>query len=114
MTFGDRLREERERLEMSQPKFAAIADTTKQTLFSWESGKTAPDAVQLSALATVGVDVLYVITGQRSTPVPRTAELPPRIRALVANYEAAPEEGKRHIEGAASLASQAAKKGRAA
>ena len=63
MSIGDRLRSERENLGLSQPKFAAIAGTTKQTLFSWESGKTAPDGFQLSALAAAGADVLYILTG---------------------------------------------------
>lgn len=71
MTFGARLREERERLGMSQPAYAAIAGTTKQTLFSWESGKTAPDGFQLAALADEGTDVLYVITGQHDPATPR-------------------------------------------
>jgi transcriptional regulator with XRE-family HTH domain len=62
MTIGNRLREERKRLGMSQPVFAEIASTTKQTLFSWESGKTAPDCFQLAAFASAGVDVLYVLT----------------------------------------------------
>ena len=73
MTIGARLREERERLDMSQPKLGAVADTTKQTVFSWESGRSAPDAVQLSKLAAVGLDVHYVVTGQRIgavTPAP--------------------------------------------
>lgn len=68
MPIGSRLREERERLGLSQPSFAAIAGTTKQTVFSWESGKTAPDGYQLSALSGQGLDVLYVITGQRVQP----------------------------------------------
>lgn len=66
MPFGDRLREERERLGMSQPKFAALAETTKQTLFSWETSKTAPDGFQLAALHKAGVDVLFVITGKHT------------------------------------------------
>ena len=64
MTIGERLKEERERLRLSQPAFAAVAGTTKQTLFSWESGKTAPDGFQMAALAEAGVDVLYVLTGE--------------------------------------------------
>ena len=64
MSLGERLRQERERLGLSQPKFAAIAATSKQTLFSWESGKTAPDGFQLAALRTAGVDVSYVIAGE--------------------------------------------------
>ena len=70
MPIGKRLREERERLGLSQPAFAAVAGTTKQTLFSWETGKTAPDGFQLEALATAGADVLYILTGQRSRAQP--------------------------------------------
>lgn len=70
MSIGDRLRGERERMGLSQPKFAELARTTKQTLFSWESGKTAPDGFQLAAFAAAGVDVLYVLTGERSNAFP--------------------------------------------
>jgi transcriptional regulator with XRE-family HTH domain len=70
VTIGDRLREERERLSLSQPKLAEAAHTTKQTVFSWESGKTAPDAVQLAAMAGHGADVLYIVTGARDYEPP--------------------------------------------
>ncbi|WP_225585368.1 helix-turn-helix domain-containing protein [Acidovorax sp. ACV01] len=83
MPIGKRLREERERLGLSQPAFAALAGTTKQTLFSWETGKTAPDGFQLAALATSGADVLYILTGM-PTPVIPTPE--PGELLLVANY----------------------------
>ena len=113
MPIGDRLRAEREALGLSQPKFAALAGTTKQTLFSWESGKTAPDGFQLSALAAAGADVLYILTGQRSQPVPESVSLPPRQRALLANYEATDEDGRRVIESTASFAAQPARARRA-
>lgn len=70
MTIGDRLREERLRLGLSQPKFAEIAGTTKQTLFSWETCKTAPDAHQLASFALNGVDVFFVLTGERLSAQP--------------------------------------------
>lgn len=70
MPIGDWLRDERKRLGLSQPAFAALAGTTKQTLFSWETGKTAPDAFQLAAFAAAGADVLYILTGQ---PIADTA-----------------------------------------
>jgi transcriptional regulator with XRE-family HTH domain len=94
MTLGERLREERERLGKSQPVFAAIADTTKQTLFSWESGKTAPDGFQLAALAAAGTDVLYVITGSRDPELPAldTSE-----RLLIDNYRRCGSEGRAHL-----------------
>ena len=95
MPIGKRLREERERLGLSQPAFAAVAGTTKQTLFSWETGKTAPDGFQLAALAATGADVLYILTGQRAGGV--SAPPPPRAvsegdRILLDNFHAAPAQ----------------------
>lgn len=90
MTIGERLREERERLGLSQPKFAAIAGTTKQTLFSWETGKTAPDGFQLAALGTEQVDVLYVLTGQRTGGVKPAPTLTADEEELLALFRAAP------------------------
>jgi len=106
MPIGKRLREERERLGMSQPAFAAIAQTTKQTLFSWESGKTAPDGFQLAALAAAGVDVLYVLTGQVNQQAADAPALSPRHRFLLENYDQMGEEGKRIIDAAASAAAK--------
>ena len=74
MTIGERLREERERMGLSQPKFAALAGTTKQTLFSWESGRTAPNGFQFAALDAAGADVCYIITGDREGPLPLSPE----------------------------------------
>ena len=85
MPIGVRLREERERLGMSQPKFAAIAQTTKQTLFSWETEKTEPTASQLAAFADAGVDAVYILTGQRAGAA--VAErLPPDEQLLLDAY----------------------------
>lgn len=109
MSLGERLREERERLGLSQPKFAAIVGATKQTLFSWESGKTAPDGFQMEAFAAAGVDVLYVLTGQRSRPLPPAAALDPDIKTLIDDYEGADDEGKKIIRGVALQAAQAKK-----
>lgn len=61
--IGSRLKEERERLGYTQPQFAELAGAKKRTLIDWEKGVSSPTAVQLSALAEIGVDVLYVITG---------------------------------------------------
>jgi len=61
-----RLKEERQRLGLTQPDFAKVADASKRTLIDWEKGVSAPNGFQLSALASIGVDVQYIITGQRS------------------------------------------------
>jgi transcriptional regulator with XRE-family HTH domain len=99
MSIGERLRSERENLGLSQPKFAAIADTTKQTLFSWETGKTAPDGFQLSALAAAGADVLYIVTGQRNQSASATPLITDhdRLAFAIETIEAGLAETKRHL-----------------
>ncbi len=95
MGVGVRLKEERERLGFNQPVFAAIAGATKQTVNSWEAGRSSPKADQLEALGEQGVDVYYVLTGQR---VGLATTLSAREFALVENYRAAPEAGKAALD----------------
>lgn len=64
--IGNRIREERERLGLTQPQFADAAGAAKRTLIEWEKGSTSPTAVQLSALYTIGVDTQYILTGQKA------------------------------------------------
>ena len=64
--IGTRLKEERERLGMNQESFAAIAGAKRRTLVDWEKGSTSPTAVQLAAFAEFGVDIQYVLTGDKS------------------------------------------------
>lgn len=63
--IGKRLKEERERLKFNQADFAALAGAAKRTQIDWEKGVSSPTAVQLAALRTIGVDVTYVVTGER-------------------------------------------------
>lgn len=64
--IGCRIKEERERLGLSQPQLAALANASKRTVIEWEKSATSPNAVQLSALAEHGLDAHYVVTGTRS------------------------------------------------
>lgn len=68
--IGDRLKEERERLGLNQTDFAALAGASKNTQYNYEKGERSPDANYLSAAAAQGVDVLYVVTGERKAPEP--------------------------------------------
>ncbi len=111
-SIGSRLRDERERLELNQSDFAVVAGTTRKSQFNYESDARRPDADYLAAIAAAGVDVLFVLTGQRSQAVSPAASLPPRARALLDNYEATDEEGKRFIERAADHEAQSAATGR--
>ncbi len=66
--IGSRLRQERERLGLSQKVFGEIGGVEANAQGKYESGDRAPKADYLSRVAARGVDVLYVLTGSR-TPV---------------------------------------------
>lgn len=68
MNCGERLKEERERLKLTQDAFAAIGNISKRAQINYEQGVRSPDTEYLYALSTIGIDVQYIITGQRSTP----------------------------------------------
>ena len=104
ISIGDRLREERDRLALSQEEFAALGSASKRTQAAWEKGDQVPNAEFLALVAGHGVDVLYVVTGQRALPIEST--LSTDERELLANYEAADEVGKAFIENTAALAAQ--------
>ncbi len=65
-TFGERLREERDRLGLNQTEFASLADSSKASQINYESGKRSPDSDYLAKIAVAGVDLLYLFTGLRS------------------------------------------------
>ncbi|QXH43800.1 helix-turn-helix domain-containing protein [Pseudomonas sessilinigenes] len=66
--IGLRLRQERERLGLSQRVFGEIGGVEANAQGKYESGDRAPKADYLSRVAAKGVDVLYVLTSER-TPV---------------------------------------------
>jgi len=64
-TIGDRLRKERERLDLSQTDFAALAGSSKRAQIRYESGERSPDAEYLAKIAKAGVDIYWIITGKK-------------------------------------------------
>ncbi|APC15116.1 transcriptional regulator [Pseudomonas frederiksbergensis] len=64
MTISVRLKEERSRLKLSQTDLGAAGGVGKTTQINYEKGVGSPDAKYLAAAASLGVDVLYVITGE--------------------------------------------------
>ncbi|WP_244128947.1 helix-turn-helix domain-containing protein [Burkholderia gladioli] len=104
--IGERLKEERGRLEMNQTQFAAVAGVGKTTQINYESGNRVPDAEYLASLAKVGLDVQYVVTGVRSS-----VALSPDERDLVAMYRSAALAGKMAAVGALQGAADAARHG---
>lgn len=65
MDIGSRIKEERERLGMNQTEFGAVGNATRKTQFNYEIGERVPSADYLERLASIGVDVGYIITGIR-------------------------------------------------
>lgn len=76
--FGQRLKEERTRLGLTQPMLAEIVGSAKRTVVDWEQEKSSPTAKQLMAMQGLGVDTNYLLTGVRLNTVVEHAE--------VANY----------------------------
>ena len=113
--IGNRLREERERLGLTQPVFAELAGAKKRTLIDWEKDVSSPTAVQLAQLAAAGADVLYILTGQRSQPVPPAQELPRQEQEWLALYRNSSEEVRAALKAAGNELTKPAKaRGKAA
>lgn len=67
--IGNRLRNERERLNLSQTELATIGGITQNTQYLYESGKRAPNGIYLAAIAQIGIDVGYVLAGSKKLDV---------------------------------------------
>lgn len=64
-TIGERLREERDRLGLSQTAFAELGGAGKHSQINYEADRRKPDATYLAALAQAGADITYILTGHR-------------------------------------------------
>lgn len=106
VSIGDRLREERGRLKMSQPAFGEAGGVTKKTQMLYESGERFPDARYLAAIAAIGVDVAYVVTGARMAPA--QAELPAEHKKLIEDYEGSSTKDQEAIRQLARSVARAA------
>lgn len=63
---GDRLREERIRLGIDQRSFGPLGGVNRNSQINYEAGRTPCNVEYLLKLAAHGVDIGYVLTGQRS------------------------------------------------
>lgn len=83
-SVGARLREERRRLGLTQDQLALIAGVTRRAQTRYETDANSASSAYFSAIAEVGIDVLYVLTGRRAIPVQAT--LSEEELALLDNY----------------------------
>lgn len=64
-TIEDRLKFERKRLGLTQDGLAQRAGVNRTAQVRYEKGESFPDAKYLAAVAPLGVDVQFVVTGVR-------------------------------------------------
>ncbi|EFB1289787.1 helix-turn-helix transcriptional regulator [Escherichia coli] len=73
--IGRRLREEREKIGMTQDDMASIFEVSTKTWGKYERGVTTPDAATLNLLGErCGVDVYYILSGSRTHGIPNATE----------------------------------------
>ncbi|MDD5028499.1 MAG: helix-turn-helix transcriptional regulator [Rhodoferax sp.] len=92
--FFERLKAERQNLGLNQDDMAKKVGVSKRSYCAYEAGETAPSAKLLASLALMGVDIAYILTGQRTGGA--SAATPARAvsegdRILLDNFHSAPE-----------------------
>ncbi|PKL95372.1 MAG: transcriptional regulator [Gammaproteobacteria bacterium HGW-Gammaproteobacteria-8] len=107
-SMGDRLREERERLKYGQEEFAALAGLHRTAQSRYERDVREPDAGYLAALAPYGLDVLYVLTGQRT---PQASGLSPAEDKMLENYRALNDADKTAVTRLTDSLAESSRKG---
>lgn len=65
---GERLRQERLRLDLSQTEFAALYGKKTMAALRYEKGERVMGQDDLEALHHAGVDVWYLLTGEHGHP----------------------------------------------
>ncbi len=93
--IGLRLREERERLGLSQVAMSDIGGVKKLTQLRYEKGDSFPDAAYLAALSRFGLDVQYVVLGIHSPETYNDDE-----QELITRFRAASLDVKNAVIGA--------------
>lgn len=100
--FADRLKEERVRSSLTQAELAELTEVSREMWGKYERGAALPGVAVLMAADRAGLDVLYVLTGQRkAVGVNALGEAEGR---LVASYAQANQAGRDALMAVARLA----------
>jgi transcriptional regulator with XRE-family HTH domain len=65
-TLGERLKQERRRLGLTQAEFARLAGVKRRAQFSYEKGSRSPNAGYLLAIEKAGADAVMILLGGRT------------------------------------------------
>ena len=96
--IGNRLKEESERIGLSQEAFGELGGVKKLAQLKYEKGERAPDTTYLAALSVMGVDILYVLTGQRTLQPGGMVVKSEEEKKLIENYRAMDEAARLNIQ----------------
>ncbi|GAB4062401.1 helix-turn-helix transcriptional regulator [Uliginosibacterium sediminicola] len=98
--FGERLKEERERLGMSQTALAEVAGIKRMAQGQYESELRSPTVRYLSLVAAVGVDTQYLLFGMRGIQLTASQRgLEKKAFQLVEGYARQQPDGQLGAEG---------------
>lgn len=65
--LAGRLEELRVDAGLSRPEFAKMAGVAEATIWRMENEQSSPSVAQLESMQAAGIDVIYLVTGRRST-----------------------------------------------
>ena len=109
-SFCERLKAARTALGLTQEQFAQFGGVKMQAQSMYETGKRVPDADYLVSIVATGADILYILTGERSSspmPLPAAGELPLHLRKRLKDAIEAVEAGLDALDRHASPAIKA-------
>lgn len=97
--IGQRLKEERQRVGLTIDALAKVGEASKRSQIEWEkAGAAAPNAYTLERYAKAGIDILYVVTGQRAAGSgPRVATFDADNFVMVPRYDLAASAGPGYV-----------------
>lgn len=104
MSIFLRLREERERLGLTQEAFGAAGGVLKRAVINYEKGERFPDAAFMAGVASIGADVQYIVTGKRAPA--DAASLSYDETELLSLYKKADVLGRDAVQAVAALAAR--------
>jgi transcriptional regulator with XRE-family HTH domain len=99
--LAKRMKEERVRLGLTPEALGGLTEVHRSTVFNYEAGQRVPDALFLArAWSKAGVDVQYVVTGQRQ----RLTAISTAEREHLDRLTAIPSKMREVVEGVLLLA----------
>lgn len=99
--LGDRIKSERLRLNFQQLAFAEACEVSRGALLKWEKNEASPNAQALALMSKLGVDVLYVVTGEHATV--SEANLAPAERELLQAWRDSGDKGRAALAAVAEV-----------